>query len=632
MKRVLISIFCCLCLLVCADAQRTCDNAYPITSALDIPLQESDTFWFKAWTYDLPLSIDFAPVDANNTHTPSAVLDFTCTPGVYDEPKLDEIFGGSGSVTVEMPYKLDFDSVVENDKKIYNITIGKNFRNIFTMFGINHDVQGFVKVFFPGAGQLKALPDSLFRTCISRKVELGDTIFLAANDSDRVWALPYGEWKNDSVRFIWRGYNGEALQIWLSNIDGNFNLSLLDVNIWDLYDVASGSKYKLTSDAIQSNLDRVDEEIGGGIFYARLQSANAGYLIVEKVPEFEPADGTIPLEYDKALSLAANDTNKVYYIDRDDWQKNVTFLSSASRRMHVYMMKTASAVLSSSDERVLAVYDFDDAEIGTELSLLGNDLKTLWGKTTDKYMYLRFRCGSAGELTATEWSASVCEKKTSARFFMNTPVRVANGSNSLHYLLKYDDFAGDSLLISWTGSNALDIYLVDTCQNYAVTPTNRHISNRNKSLKSAGSAYFTPEETAAWAGNTDADGWFYVRLTPKATGNVTFSTSKKKSDGADPVVPEPPTPPTPPTPGSDDDLQPLQPHVMPANSTIGCECLAQDLLVYVTEEQDLKLYDQYGKLVDSWHQSPSDPPHAYTPVCGVQYILKGKSNTVRIVR
>ena len=57
-----------------------------------------------------------------------------------------------------------------------------------------------------------------------------------------------------------------------------------------------------------------------------------------------------------------------------------------------------------------------------------------------------------------------------------------------------------------------------------------------------------------------------------------------------------------------------------------------------TNEATMKLkkgeviYLQFGNMVDSWHQAPSDPPHAYTPVCGVQYVLKGKSNTVRIVR
>ncbi|MBQ9338940.1 MAG: hypothetical protein IJS13_01260 [Paludibacteraceae bacterium] len=628
MKRLFILIVACISVSLGVYGQRSCATAMSIDSAFNVALAESDTFWFSAWTYDLPLSIDFAPVNASNTHTPSAVLDFTCTPGVYDDPKLSELFSGGGNMTIEMPYALKFDSVVENGQKIYNITVDKSFRNIFTIFGINHDVQAFVKVFFPEGGQLKVLPDSLFRGCeaYSHRVELGDTIFVGTNDTNVVYILPYGEWKNDSIRYVWKGTNEKPLRVWLSNIDCDFNLSLLDVGIWDMYDIASGSKYKLTKDDIQSQLDRVDEETGGGLFYARLQTDGAGMLIVERVPEFEPADGTIPLEYDTPLNLSANDTNKVYYITRDEWQKSLMFTSSSTRRMHAYLMKSANAVLSDADSRVLAVYDFDDAETGTELTLLGNEMKNLWSKTTDMYMYIRFRAERASTVTASEWTPGTCEKNSTARFFMGNPVRVANGANSLHYLLRYDDFAGDTLFVSWTGNNTLAVYLVDTCAGYAVTASNKHISKRNKNLSAGGSAYFTPEETASWEGMTDSDGWFYVRLTPRATGDVTFRTSKAKNDGSDPVTPEPPSP------GDDEEPQPLIPQPFTPDATIACDCSDLDMRIFVTEEQDLRLYDNHGKLVDSWHQTPSDPPHTYTPVCGVQYVLKGKTNTVRIVR
>ena len=607
-------------------AQFTCETAMPVDTAFAATIPYNGTYWFSAWTYDLPVSVNFAPSTPNSTATPSALLDFTCDPGVYEDSILNRLFNGdpaSGvSVTIEMPKSLKFDSLIVDGQKVYNITIGKNYRDVFSVVGIHDPVQAFVKVTFPEVGNLSMVPDTMFRDCQShsQKVVLGDTLAVAPNDTDKVYIFPYSEWKNDSIRYLWRG--SKPLRIWLAHTDCNYNLNTADPNVWDVYDLESQDTLKLTAAEVENTM--VDT-VGGGIFYVRLQSDGAGRLIVEKVPEKEHEPGTILLQYNHALNLAANDTGKVFYITRDAWQRSVVFSSSANKRMHMFVSTTGAAKLSAADARVLAVYDFDEADAGFSMALIEKEMKTLWNRTDDDYLYLRFMCAAASSVRAALWSPSVCENKTNTRLYMGVPVAVANGSSSILYRLRYADFGGDTLAVAWTGTNTLQVYIGDTCV-FANNPSNIHVSQRYRSIAAGGNAVFTSSETSAWAGKTDVDGWMYVKFNPKSAGNVTLTTTKVYQE------PQDETPEQPEQPVDPENPEPITPPDFLPEATVSCNCSELDMQFFVTEEQDLRLYDQFGHLVDSWHQAPSDPPHTYTPVCGVQYVLKGKQNTVRIVR
>ncbi len=641
MKRFL-SLLLILCCVAAVQAQGTCDNAYVVSSEFNTNLPSGGTYWFSAWTYDLPLTVKFAPVNSTTTKTPVALLDFTCRADhVYDQDSiLNKFFNGDDSgdvsLTTEMPKPLDFDSVIENGQKIYSISIGRNYRDAFSILGIYHDIQAFVKVTFGEGGSVSFLPDTLFRNCDehSHRVSLGEELPIAPNDTDKVYIFPYSEWKNDSIRFVWNGK--QNLRIWMGYNDCNYYLSQKDPNFWEVYDVASLDTLRLSMDEINKTIDNVKSGLNGkdfdGLFYVRMQTTGAGLLKVENIPPFD--EGTFPLEYDKAEVLSPNDTNKVFYIKSEDWLESTTFTSTAAHSMQMAVSTTSHASFSTSDPKVLGVFGFDVEESGRTLCLTKKEMTTLLSKTANKYVYVRFRCAAGTTLTPSLWSTTNCEDR-STRIFMDVPFDVIRKSSSTIYRIHYDDFGGDTLSVSWTSTSTLPLYIGDTC-DFPLNPNNAFVNGRVLTVPAGGSDYFAGNTTATWESKAASrDGYLYVRLNPDANGTATFRTSKvvldPEPDDPDPTDPDPTDPEQEPVP--DGVLVPLsQEDIVARGATAYCDCSDLDLKFYVTVEQDLKLYDGNGHLVDEWHQSPSDLPHTYTPICGVEYVLKGKTGTVRIVR
>ena len=63
------------------------DNGYK--AYVDGPFPR--VIWYSAGSYDLPMNVFFLPDASNSQKKPSVVIDFTCEPGVYDDPKLVEV-------------------------------------------------------------------------------------------------------------------------------------------------------------------------------------------------------------------------------------------------------------------------------------------------------------------------------------------------------------------------------------------------------------------------------------------------------------------------------------------------------------------------------------------------------------
>ena len=72
-----------------AQTGLTCYDPIPVDKAYEGKVDGPCELWYTANTYDLPLHVYFIPEADNSTWGPEVQIDFTCVPGVYDDPKLD---------------------------------------------------------------------------------------------------------------------------------------------------------------------------------------------------------------------------------------------------------------------------------------------------------------------------------------------------------------------------------------------------------------------------------------------------------------------------------------------------------------------------------------------------------------
>ena len=81
----------------------TCETAIPVDSTYTGHIPAPGTYYFTAWTYDLPLTCYFYPEDEVVSEL-YMDIDFSCTPGVYDDPNmaelLDPVFGWGETVPI----------------------------------------------------------------------------------------------------------------------------------------------------------------------------------------------------------------------------------------------------------------------------------------------------------------------------------------------------------------------------------------------------------------------------------------------------------------------------------------------------------------------------------------------------
>jgi hypothetical protein len=91
MKKFFSVILCATCALT-LSAQTpdglTCETAIPVNKSYQGSIDAPGVYYYTAGTYDLPLTCYFYPTDAEVTELYMDV-DFTCTPGVYDDPNIN---------------------------------------------------------------------------------------------------------------------------------------------------------------------------------------------------------------------------------------------------------------------------------------------------------------------------------------------------------------------------------------------------------------------------------------------------------------------------------------------------------------------------------------------------------------
>ena len=512
-----------------AQTGLTCNDPIPVDKSYTGHVDADSELWYTAWTWDLPLHVYFSPDSMNTTWGPEVQIDFTCNYGDYShDQKLDSVVNLLKVMGLTLPVEFLCDKVVRDGKVEWDLSIDEKYRDQLTEYGLTHNVQAFVKVYFPDGGSISLTPDTAFQSCLDHGhyAQLGDTIDIAANDSNKMIVLPFTEWQKDSIRFVWTG--DKPARVWVAEDECRFTPVDGSVFVKAKYDIDNNTPKKLYPSDMESAMANW---IGAGIFYAKVLSEGPGQLIIERIPLGAIQGDAILLKHGESVQLQPND-NRVFCFPKT-WKAS-EFLANTQYLMGMYVSNTPDFAPSVDDENVITNYAFSKDNAQRLLQLSSNDIANLATEASDDYLYVRFVCNKATMLTPALWTASSCADKSLLIRSGERFLAPANSQNIL-YRMRYADWEGYDFNIKWTGNGTLPCYIATTCEFMFTSADSSMLfmpavpGRNNLDVKVS--------DMEGWAERIDDNGFVYVRFAPTAQGRITFTSAKPaETDPEGPVL------------------------------------------------------------------------------------------------
>ena len=505
-----------------AQTGLTCEDPIPVDKSYTGQVNAGDELWYTAFTYDLPMHVYFSPDVDNSTWGPEVQIDFTCDYGDYShDHKLDSVINILKMLGLSLPVEFMCDKVVRDGKVEWDLSIDERYRDQLTEYGLTHNVQAFVKVYFPDGGEIRLTPDPTFQDCMENGhyAKLSDTIEIAANDSNKMIVLPYSEWKDEDVRFVWVGE--QPARVWVAEDECHFTPVDASVYVKAKYDLDANTNKVLTPADMQA---AIDNWIGAGVFYGKVLSEAPGKLVVERIPLGEIQGDAILLKHGESVHLQAND-NRVFCFPKT-W-KSTEFLANTQYLMAMHVSNTPE--FEVGDANVISKYAFSKDGNKRELQLTTGDIAALGASATDDYLYVRFVCNQSTQLTPSLWNTT---SEISRTLLIQSGQTFINGEDVIYRML-YNDWIGYSFTIAWAQRGGLDVHFSSNSDFLLTDPTKLEIV----SVGARSSEEVTKEEVATWETSVDSNGFIYVRLDASRQGDVTFTSAKPAE--TDPENPEP---------------------------------------------------------------------------------------------
>ena len=581
-------------------AGSSCDNPIQLTAEYDATITEPGTYWFSSWTYDLPVKVYYIPTDAAVNQPLKAYVDFTCTPGVYDDPNLVELTNLADGWGYAMPLEFVANATEIDGKPAYELTVEDTYRELMRQFDITYNVEAKVQVEIPAAGKIQLAPDSAFRQCIesSHWLQLPDTIHLTPAMSDSVFVMPVTDWKNDSVRMTWTG-SEQPLSIWLGSTC-DFELSTSDPNVL-YYFVVSFSKDKNYIDFSSKELKNIISMLGeGGLYYVKLVSAEKADFIIDYKQMSEDMARAIPMELDKPVSVAAEDTAQYYYF-RKKWSDfSIQWTANAQDSIAAYFGTTPTFRISSADAHYLGKHYLYPQGGNSRLSLSSWELSNMVSNAEMDFLFVRFDAPQETEITPSVWNVGDCVIN-SVEILPNDSLTLLANRPADVYRIDYAKWSKGDIIISWDGFSYVRTYLGDTC-SFNLASTNAHVLNYQV-LQKIDTMQITKDWLLSMSDRVDADGFLYFRFNTSGVGDLRTAQT---------IVPGPST-----------DMN------TPKKMDFIVKCADGNIIVQTTISQMFRLYDSLGELIATWLQSPNSTQNIQISTNGI-YVLQGNNKTVLI--
>ena len=512
-----------------AQTGLTCEDPIPVDKEYEGRVDGPCEVWYTANTYDLPLHVYFIPDADNSTWGPEVQIDFTCTYGVYDDPKLDSLINMVEDFSISFPLELLTESSIMNGKNVWDLEVNKSYREQLADFGLTYPLQAFVKVTFYEAGSITLSPDTAFASCMENAhyVALGDTIAIEANDTERTYVFPYTEWQEDSIRFVWTG--AEPAEVFVAVQECDFTPVADNLYVWDTFSVAQDAPHKLYSEGMKADIKEHKE---GGLYYAKVVAPTAGQLVVEKIP-MSAVEGDAQL-LAHGQTVAVSSQSEQLYCFPKTWE-GTEFMAPTTGEVKLYVSTVANFSASADDENVLKVYELDKVNGRRTLQMSSKEMSVLTSRAVGDYIYVRMTSETPTTLSINEWVVSSCADN-STLLRANKEQSVSAKAYLTIYRLRYEDFSGYPITITWTGNSPLPMFLAEDCNLDLSTNANNLLINPAPVISRKSSLTIDAATVDSWASRIGEDGFMYVNFNPNNSGRVTFQTEKSEET---PITPDP---------------------------------------------------------------------------------------------
>ena len=508
----------------------SCLNPIALTEDFQMTVSEPGSYWFSAGTYDLPLKVRYTPNVEVNKDDISIYVDFTCTPGVYDDPNLYELTDMASGWGIEMPIKFNPQIRTVDGEMVFEVNVDEDHRELMRQFGISYDVSAKVEVALPAAGVVELIPDTVFRNCIesSHWIYLPDTVATNPMSSSDTYVLPISDWTNDSVRLTWSGKE-YPVTIWVGK-DCGFTLDETD----GLY----ACKFEITPSNGEAFLDLTSDMLKdlsrnhGSLLYAKVVSLESASLVFDYKPLSPEMERAISIELNKPVPLYANNLEQYYYFRTDLADQSLVFEANLKDTIVAHFGNTPTFGLQSN--QYIGSYTFYPTADGSELALSKKQISTIAKSVVSDHIFVTFDAPAAATLTLSAWDASQCVDN-SIEILPDGSVNIAANASSTIYRIDYTKWNKGDVELYWAGSQPVYTYLADTC-SFALKADDPHVLNYKVMAKN--STYtITKLFMDSLANRVDADGYLYFRFNTRRAGTLTTTLTLDSAFIPQPVSP-----------------------------------------------------------------------------------------------
>lgn len=590
-------------------AGTTCDSPILVTKNFSMYISEPGTYWFKASTYDLPISVKVAPdyehfveADADKYVEPKVSIDFSCTNGVYDDPNIQEMITSVSGWGVKVPINLDFE---ENEEEmVFTLGISETYRTLMMQYGITYDVEALVRldISFPATASL--VPDTAFRACADNAywVKYPDTLAVSPTTIDSVYVLPVTEWRSDSIRFRWTGT--EKAQLWIGATCG-FELTNEDPNVLEIDTLYPIDDVRCYIDYSASDLQKMvrDWGDGSGVFYARILSSGKAQFVIEPKPIQGPMARAVELVQDKTTEIAAEDTTQVYYF-RKNWARNsMQLVANTDDTITAYFGKTLDFYASVTDRNYIGSRIFHSENGQMVLDLTKQELESYASAGSTDFVFVRLASPVPAEVTPRLWQTDECLDKSVRLLYPNDQEALRSSQAVRLYAVDYNLWKRNDVTLRWSGVAKLYVYLGDTC-DFNLTSTNKHVLFYQMIDPTIDPVcVITADTLRSFAERVPNDN-LYLQFTPKGNGTLHLSQEPAQDPPTDIV----------------NDRH---------SATMWVSCAADGVKVRVAQTQKLSLYNSLGMLAQTWYQTSTDT-YVLNHLSNGVYILRGENDAILI--
>ena len=504
----------------------TCETAIRVDSTYTGSIPAPGAYYFTAWTYDLPLTCYFYP-ETEGEAIVSMEVDFSCTPGVYDDPNIQELLDATLGWGIAMPlYFGDFSLAVdpESGKKFYKISVPEFYREQMAKFGITYNVQAFVKLTTNMSGVVSLTPDFEFKNCVenSEWLKIPDTISTGLSKNDDVYVWPVSDWQNDSVRLEWKG-TLSPLQVWISD-QCDFDLTFEGEKFArEVIEIQPGDGWVLTCQKMKDWMSSIGN---GGIYYVRFVSIEESSVFISKQPIQGPMADAVRLEVNESVKVDANDVEQVYYFPIEWKKRNIQFVSSVHTPVKAYFATDVVFEANDAESKLIVIKDFVEHDANMQLSLSEKELTALCDAVLGGFVFVKLVANKSTTITPMYWDACYCDKNSN-EIYTEDYVAIPSRNTSPVWRIYHDDWKKYDVNLYWEGKGNLKMYLLDTCSGTLATSEGSTVLYHQFTVKSGktDTLTITSDQWKSWADRVSEDGYLYFRFNANSVGNLSVTST-----------------------------------------------------------------------------------------------------------